>query len=49
MDGSDIVKPPAAIYYACLPDVQRLCRCTLVDLLEGRDCGVVVDPPKVRR
>ena len=46
MEAKDVVKLPAMIAYACLADVQRLCRCTLVDILEGRDCGIVVARPK---
>lgn len=49
MDAHDTVQPPAQIFYWCLPSPERNCRCTLADLLEGRDCGVVVKPPRERR
>jgi hypothetical protein len=49
MDRSDTVKSLRKILYLCLPDWQRNCRCSIVDLMAGRDCGVVLPEPKRKR
>jgi hypothetical protein len=46
MNREDKVQPPAAIFYGCLPNVERGCDCSPADRLAGRDCGVVVARPK---